>query len=313
LNFNFKDPEKVESYLELKNKVFKTIKKYNLINKDDKILLALSGGKDSSVLALILKDYFEERLRKDLKGNFLALHVDVGIFQNRIQMKRAEELCKRFNIPFKIVKAPINIDQLYLKRQRNVCNVCGIQRRHFYVEEAIKNNLNTIVTGHNLNDEAETFLMNILQNNWKAAMENYIVKYSEGLPKKIKPLYFVSNEETKRVALDLGIIQEKKEEKLCLCDCPYSPESFRYFVRKFLYEAQKWDKDILKKIINFSVKFYEEINKTKKENYSKKEKTNCKNCGLPSAKEICKFCEILTSTFQSSSAISRGIRELKSD
>jgi len=290
LNFKFKDPNKSEAYLELKEKVFKTIKKYKLIEKDDKILLALSGGKDSSVLALILKDFIEEKLKKDLENSFLALHVDVGIFQNRIQMKRAEELCKKFDIPFKIVKTPINIDNLYMKRKGNVCNVCGIQRRHYYLKEALVNGMNTIATGHNLNDEVETFLMNILQNNWKAAKENYIIKKSKNLPKKIKPLFFVSNEETKRVAIDLGIIEEKKEEKLCLCDCPYSPESFRYFVRKFLYEAKKWDKSILNKIISFSINFYEEINKNNEE---KKEKLSyCKKCALPSAKEICKFCEI---------------------
>jgi tRNA(Ile)-lysidine synthase TilS/MesJ len=306
LKFQFKEPEKVESYLELKEKVFKTIKKYNLINKKDKILLALSGGKDSSVLALILKDFIEEKLRKDLKSTLLALHVDVGIFQNRIQMKRAEELCKKFDIPFKIVKAPINIDQLYLKKKENVCNVCGIQRRYFYMKVALENGLNTIATGHNLNDEAETFLMNVLQNNWKAAIENYIIKESKELPKKIKPLYFVSNEETKKVAIDLGIIEEKKEkkeEKLCLCDCPYSPKSFRYFVRTFLYEAQKWDKSILNKIINFSVKFYEEVNKNKEKTNTEKKLNKCKICGMPSTKEICKLCEL-------KEKISKGIFKL---
>ncbi len=290
MKFKFKDPEESETFKEIKKKVFKTIREYKLIKKDDKVLLALSGGKDSSILALVLKDYFENKLRKDLEGNFLALHVDVGIFQNKIQMERARALCEAFDIPFKVVKAPIEIDKAYQIKKGNVCNICGIQRRHIYIEEAIKNNLNTIATGHNLNDEAETFLMNVLQNNWKAATENFIIKESKSLPKKIKPLYFVSNDETKKAALELNIIQEKKEDKLCLCDCPYSPMSFRYFVREFLEKAKKWDKSILHKIINFQIRFYLEINKNKENKAT--EMKRCKICGLPSPKEICKFCEL---------------------
>ncbi len=281
----------LKEYQEIRKKVFKTIKKYGLISKNDRILIALSGGKDSSLLALLLKDYLENKLKKELDNNLLALYVDVGIKEHKYQMERAKLLCDFYNIPFKIIKANLVIDDLVKRNKKlNACRICGIEKRHFFLKVAIEEKFNTIATGHNLNDEVETFLMNIFQNNYKAAKENYIIKQTPGLPKKIKPLYFVNEKEIKKLVLKIGLFKEIKKE------CPYSKESFRNFIRNFLKNAEKWDDKILNKIINFQILFLndlnrlEELKKTKRKN---KAFSSCKICGLPSSKEICKFCKLV--------------------
>jgi uncharacterized protein (TIGR00269 family) len=288
----FEELLKLKEYQKIREKVFKTIKKYNLIDKNDRILVALSGGKDSSVLTLLLKDYIENKLKKELKDNLLALYVDVGIKEHKKQIERAKKLCEFYKIPFKIIKADLKIDELSEKEKNlNACRICGIEKRHFFLKVAIEEGFNTIATGHNLNDEAETFLMNILQNNYKAAKENFIIKKVQGLPKKIKPLYFVNGKNIRELALKIGLFKEIKKE------CPYSKESFRNFVRNFLEEAEKLDKSILNKIINFQINFLNEINELKKQKVQKEKETRlkvCKICGLPSTKEICKFCELVS-------------------
>ncbi len=278
---------KLKEYQKIREKVFRTIKRHNLINKEDKILVALSGGKDSSVLALLLKDYLENKLKKDLKNNLLALYVDVGVKEHENQIKRAKKLCEFYNIPLKIVKADLSID-LLVKKEKNInpCRICGIEKRHFFLKVAIEKGFNTIATGHNLNDEVETFLMNILQNNYKAAKENFVVKESKIMPKKIKPLYFVNERDIKELALKIGFLKEIKKE------CSYSRYSFRNFVRSFLKEAEKWDKGILNKIINFQMNFLKDLDKLKEKRDLNKDLNICKICGLPSNRKICKFCEL---------------------
>ncbi|MEO2154468.1 MAG: ATP-binding protein [Nanoarchaeota archaeon] len=273
----------MNTYNVIKERVHETIKKYKLINKDDRVLLALSGGKDSSVLAFVLND-----LKEKIGFELHLLHIDVGIEKNKYLTERVKKIAEKLKLPLHIVKAPISIDKVFEKSQKenkkaNLCRICGIERRYYYIKFALENNFNVIATGHNLNDEAETFLMNILQNNWTAAISNYIKKEKQGFPRKIKPLYFVSNEETEKAARELDII-EKKEE------CPYSRKAFRYLVRGFLNNLKEKDPAILNKIINFQLKFYETINK---DNINKeKELKKCKICGFPSQKEICKMCEL---------------------
>ncbi len=284
----FEDILKIEDYKKIRKKVFNTIKKYKLIEEKDKIVLALSGGKDSSVLALLLKDYIENVLRKKVEDTLLALYIDVGVKQHKKQKKVVEEISNFYDIPLKIEEAPIKLDELVRENSiTNVCRICGIQKRYLMLKTTIKEGFNTIATGHNLNDEAETFLMNVLQNNYIAARENYLVKKIGSFPKRIKPLYFISSEETGKVAIKLGLCENTKKE------CPYSVNSFRNLVRTFLEECIKWDKNILYKIINFQLTFLENINKISKKENKKRFSLICKKCGLPSSKEICKFCEII--------------------
>jgi len=280
---NFEEILELEEYKIIKEKVFRTIKKYNLISREDKILIALSGGKDSTTLAIILKDYLENKLK--LKENrLMALYVDVGIKEIEKQKDMVKKLTKKLEIPLIIKKVPLLIDGIAEKEKKiNICRICGIEKRYFFLKVAKEKNLNVIATGHTLNDEVETFLMNVFQNNYKAAKENFIIKVSKQLPKKIKPLYFVKTEEIKKFVKKIGLFDEIKKE------CPYSKQSFRNKVREFLKELEKMDKDILYKIINFQINFLNEID-NKKDYFELKK---CENCGVLSNKKICSFCELL--------------------
>ncbi|MFH1521888.1 MAG: tRNA 2-thiocytidine biosynthesis TtcA family protein, partial [archaeon] len=151
--------------MNIEKKVAETIKKYRLIKKSDKVIVALSGGKDSTSVLYILKKmgYSVEGLMIDLYlGRWSELHKE-----NMIRF------CKEINVPLTIVDLKKELGQgicfikAVLKKQKNLtgCTVCGIIKRWILNKWAKKMGADKLVTGHNLDDEAQNVLMNFLKGN----------------------------------------------------------------------------------------------------------------------------------------------------
>ncbi len=135
------------------NKVKETIEKYNLIDKDDKIVVAVSGGPDSiSLLDILYK----------LNYNICVAHVNHGLRENAIiDQKFVEDFCNKRNIP-------CFIKQIKLKELKDKMTLeeAGRKERYDFFYEIMKNQkCNKIATAHNSNDNAETVIMNIIRGS----------------------------------------------------------------------------------------------------------------------------------------------------
>lgn len=139
------------------NKVLKTIQKYNLINENDKIVVAVSGGPDSMCLLHILNE-----LKEKLKFSIYVAHV------NHMIRKEADEeteyvknYCSNLNIPCFVKKA----DVVEIASQKKIgTEEAGRRVRYDFFEEVLKEvGANKIAIAHNANDNAETVLMNIFR------------------------------------------------------------------------------------------------------------------------------------------------------
>ena len=133
------------------NKVKNTIEKYNLINENDKILVAVSGGPDSISLLNVLYE---------LKYNICVAHVNHGLRENaKLDEEYVLNYCKEKNIP-------CFIKRVNLKEMLNgmTTEEAGRKVRYdFFIEILEKENCSKIATAHNNNDSAETVLMNIIR------------------------------------------------------------------------------------------------------------------------------------------------------
>ncbi len=141
----------------LKEKVLETIKKNNLIEKNDKIVIGVSGGPDSMCLLDILYS-----LKNDLLVQIAVSHINHGIRKEADEeTKYVEEYCLKREIPCFIKRAKI---EKMAKDQKLGTEEMGRKVRYDFFEETAKNiGANKIATAHNLNDNAETVLMNILR------------------------------------------------------------------------------------------------------------------------------------------------------
>jgi len=139
----------------VKERVREAIKKYNLIKKGDKVVVAVSGGPDSLALLYLLKD-----LSRELKITLHIAHLDHMLRRDsRLDRKFVEGLAKRLKIP--ITAAGINVREL--AKKGSLEEIARNARLGFLFKVAKDVKAAKIALGHNLDDQAETVLMRILR------------------------------------------------------------------------------------------------------------------------------------------------------
>jgi uncharacterized protein (TIGR00269 family) len=269
-------------------KVRKTIRTNRLIDKKEKILIALSGGKDSATTAFLLKKIIRN---KDI--TLEAIHIDVGIGDySKECKKKVEILCKNYNIRLHQLsfKESFGYSLCYIKDMlkhkkinQKSCTTCGILKRYLLNKKAKELKATLIATGHNLDDEAQAIMMNIFKNTMPVMARlgpvSGVAK-QKGFVTRIKPLYFCTEEEVKLYSKLMGF--PVKYEK-----CPCREEAYRKEVADLLNEFEKRHKQTKYSIVRSLL----EILPALKIKY--KGKVNyCGKCGEPASKDTCNTCNL---------------------
>lgn len=144
--------------MNIKNQFMKTLKKYDMVSKGDKVIIGVSGGPDSICLLHLFNDF------KDGLGiQICVAHLD-HMFRGGESEKDADfvkALCHKLNIPF--FQSKINVPDFAKKHGFSPEDAARRVRYNFFNEVKEKTNANKIATGHNRNDHEETILMNIFR------------------------------------------------------------------------------------------------------------------------------------------------------
>jgi uncharacterized protein (TIGR00269 family) len=255
-----------------------------MVDKDDKIGVALSGGKDSLSLLHILSKI----LKKQRGIELIAVLIDEGIKGYRdVTRKLAEEYCKKIGVELYVYSFKdefgYSLDEIVKKLDINPCSVCGVFRRYLLNKYARKLGITKLATGHNIDDETQSILMNQFRNNLEMSARlgpvTGIKRDKKFIP-RIKPFYFLTEKEVMTYAF-LNNLTEIFNE------CPYGASSYRNRLRDFLNEFER-DHPAIKFSI---VKSFLEILPCLKEKYKNKKIKRCKECGEPCSQDICKACE----------------------
>lgn len=272
-------------------KVLKTIRQHRLIDKGDKVLLALSGGKDSVVTLHILNTLRERKIIE-----LTAVTIDEGIDGYRkegveIAARNASELGIEHRIVTFTEYFPLNLDEMMSRtvpeagNKRHACTYCGVFRRWILNRVAHEEGATKIATGHNLDDETQTILMNYLEGNINNLLRIGPKTESthEKFTMKIKPLREIPEKE-------IGLYAVAADLEVHLAGCPYAEDSFRGEVGRFIKELSENHPTIMYSTLSG----FEKIKSAIKRNSTQKEAAgNCKNCGEPASGELCKACSFL--------------------
>jgi len=265
-------------------KVKDTIRRFNLIEKGDRIGVGVSGGKDSTSLLYFLNKY------KDYFGiEVIGIHIDEGIEGYRnILTESLLNLAKKFNWNIKIYRFKdyfnYPLDE-YVKRIKNLkpCTICGVFRRWLMWKASVDLKLNKFATAHNINDGVQTIFMNMFENNRKdfAKEGPKVGIIEEGFIPRIKPFYFIKEKETLIYSIINGLTHPWAE-------CRYIFGEIRDDVRRWLYKIESNYPGFHERFMN---EMLEVIAKAKKD-FPKVKINRCKICGYPTSREICRACEI---------------------
>ena len=152
------------------NKVLKTIRQFELIDKEENFGIALSGGKDSLTVLYIFNKLSKQNPR--IKINAIA--IDEGIVGYRDKtLETAKKFCEKNNIKLHIFSYKeefgLTLDEMLKILDVRPCTICGIFRRYLLNKKSKELKLTKLATGHNLDDECQSILMNQLKNNIQAS------------------------------------------------------------------------------------------------------------------------------------------------
>src|SRR3989344_6443050 len=221
-------------------KVQHTIEHFSLVKPGEKIAVAVSGGKDSqSVLYLLHKLY----------GQVTAISIDEGIPGYRDQtLEDMKTFCAQYNIPYEIHSFKDNYNTTLtamLDKGEPSCRSCGVMRRHMLNKAAQK--FDKLATGHNLDDECQNFMMNLLKGNLLlCAMLGPVtgITKRKGFTQRIKPLYLCTEKEIATYAFVKNFPIHFKE-------CPHAELGLRSKVRDALNALESQQSGSKRKIVKY--------------------------------------------------------------
>jgi uncharacterized protein (TIGR00269 family) len=266
------------------------IKKYGMFTRDEKILVAVSGGKDSLSLWDILV-----RLGYQADGLYLGLGIDAGINYSHESQRLTEKFANEHNLKLHVVdiekeygnSIPVLADISYRGHGRP-CAVCGLAKRHEMNRIARDFGYDVLATGHNLDDEAAVLFGNTL--NW---LGEYILRQGpvlpglDGLARKVKPLCrFYEREMTAyAIARNIEYIYE---------ECPFADGSQSIFYKETLNQLETARPGT--KLI-FYLNFLEAKNGGNlfiEKSVGLSQLHPCPRCGQPtSTPDFCSFCRMI--------------------
>jgi len=270
----------------IERKVKATIKNFGLLNKKEKIIVAVSGGKDSTAVLYMLNKW---------GYNVEAAAIDVNLGEYSItNMKNISKFCRENKIPLYVVSirdefggSHCNIRQILASKgvKLNSCAVCGVLRRYLLNKAAKKLKAKKLVTGHNLDDECQAVMMNFLRNTlqWSARLgPKSGISGAKGFVQRVKPLYFIPEKDIERYSKIMKFPVKYGK-------CPLSSDVLRRFVGGLLDDYEKQNPDAKKNIIGNFMKLLPEL----KIKYKGQEYRYCDRCGEPSKGKVCRTCQII--------------------
>lgn len=251
----------------------KTLADNNLVEKGDKIAVGLSGGKDSSVLLYLLHKHFSN------VAEIIAITIDEGIAGYRDRsIVQAQKLAGTLGMEHRIFSFrdafSINVDEI---KTENYCTFCGVLRRQLLNKAAAEIGADKLAIGHNLDDEAQSILMNVVRGDF-TGFQRLGASGHDGFVRRVKPLRDIPEKEIKLYAILQGIGFYDSE-------CPHSFNNVRRDVQKMINDLEEKYPGTKMQILSF-------YNKSRVNTKTEKEAMCCKICGSPSSHNLCKACEL---------------------
>jgi cytoplasmic tRNA 2-thiolation protein 1 len=264
-------------------KTAKTISKYKMIQNDEIVAVAVSGGKDSLALLKIMN-----QMAANHNFRIKAITIDEGIpgYRNEA-LEIVRQFCEEHNVDFKVYSYKelfeLSLDEALSLRESDKtssCSICGTLRRRAMEYAAKDIGANVIATGHNLDDTLQTFVINMLSGDTsKVGWMN--PDTSGNTLRKIKPFCEIYESEIVFYAFTNNIPFQSEP-------CPHMNEGIRTEIREFLNSLENQHSGIKNNLYQSILKVSQVV-----KNSNQKQKGVCVKCGSECTGTTCSVCNML--------------------
>jgi uncharacterized protein (TIGR00269 family) len=274
---------------QVKKRVQKALTRYKMLKRSDRIAIGVSGGKDSIALLHILN-----KIEKDFpESELVAITIDEGIENYREEglffaKKHVKELELEHHIYSFKNDFGYDLDEILKilgergkEREFGACSYCGILRRKILNKAAKDIGADVLVTAHNLEDEVETILLNIVRGDIQrlARLDPHPRKIHESLVPRVKPFRTTPQAEIVLYC----VLNDLEYQEI---PCPHAVEAYRGDVRDFVFKTQEKQPMLAYNVLRGQDKLLEIMKTTQPKGTLK----SCESCGEATAGKICKAC-----------------------
>lgn len=225
----------------------KCVDKYNLINDNDVIAVACSGGKDSLTLAVALNE-----LKRFYPSHYTVKAVSVDLGFKNVNYDELERFFNANNIEFHVLKTDIASIVFDIRDETNPCSLCSKLRKGALYPYLKELNCNKVAIGHNKDDLIETMLMaEIYEGRIKTFMPKTYLDRTDITT--IRPLIFIDEHEIQGFAnsYPLPVIKSK---------CPADGNTKREYCKNLMKRLEKENKGAIKALFNAALQIIDREN-----------------------------------------------------
>jgi uncharacterized protein (TIGR00269 family) len=264
--------------------VRRAVAEFDMLDEDDHVLVAVSGGKDSLAVWDLL-------IRLGYRADGLYIGLGIGGYSDT-----SRDHARRFadERGLHLVEVDLPSDYGYdiptgaRAARRAPCSACGTSKRHLFDAAAIDGGYDVLVTGHNLDDEAAVLFGNVLR--WQTeylARQMPVLEARDGFPKKVKPLVRLSERDTAAYCIMTGI-------DYLVDECPMSAGNKHLGYKDALNDIELQSpgskSDFYFSFLRRAAVLFQEAAERGDELAPI---VSCTRCGAPSGAEVCAFCRLV--------------------
>ena len=264
-------------------KAAKTISKYKMIQNDELVAVAVSGGKDSLALLNIM-----DKMAENHNFRIKAITIDEGIpgYRNEA-LEIVENFCQNLKVELKTYSYKelfeLTLDEaldLRDSEKTSSCSICGTLRRRAMEHAAKDIGADVIATGHNLDDTLQTFVINMLSGD--TSKVGWMDPDTSGNSlRKIKPFCEIYESEIVFYAFTNNIPFQSEP-------CPHMNEGIRTEIREFLNSLENKHSGVKNNLYQSIIKVSQIVKDS-----NQKQKRNCEKCGSECTGTTCSVCDIV--------------------
>ena len=264
--------------------VLRAIHHFRMIGRDDRVLVAVSGGKDSLALWHLLA---AEGIECD--GLYIALGIgDEALPYSDLSEQACHKMASQLGRPLRVVRVRdetgATMPEIHRLMRRKICSSCGLTKRYLMNREAFEGGYTVLATGHNLDDEASALFGNVL--SWDTVRLGHqspvVPQRGDRLVKKVKPLCFFAEREV------LAYTMLHRLPYLA-AECPHATGATSIAHKELLNQLEQQSPGSKRRFYAEFLQHRERFAPAAPE----PEVTYCSRCAMPTTGQLCAYCRMV--------------------